>query len=274
MEQSPCNKSGSSIKRKGEKQTMNELQIFNNEEFGQVRTVIIDDVPYLLGKDVAEALGYERPDNAIRNHVDDEDKLMHQISASGQRRNMLVINESGMYALILGSKLPSAKRFKRWVTSEVIPTIRKTGSYNMESETIPKNDNQEMYLEASRILSGCPDNTKPYVINILRHIIPDIDRMHNAEVKTEPEPLNRWRKPYFKQGVGIDIDKMLMTMAKKGINKKELARRAQVNEKTMRYWIDGVHRPVLENRIKVCRALGEDDDFLTPKGARCVKGGY
>lgn len=108
---------------------MNELQIFNSEEFGDIRTITIDNEPWFVGKDVAEALGYERADNAIRNHVECEDKLMHQISASGQGRQMYIINESGLYALIFGSKLDSAKRFKHWVTSEVLPTIRKTGSY-------------------------------------------------------------------------------------------------------------------------------------------------
>ena len=107
---------------------MNTPQIFN---FGQqeVRTVLLNDEPYFVGKDVAEILGYERADNAVRNHVDEEDRLMHRISASGQNRNMTIINESGLYSLILKSKLPSAKKFKRWVTSEVLPAIRKHGGY-------------------------------------------------------------------------------------------------------------------------------------------------
>ena len=108
---------------------MNELQIFQNKNFGQIRTIIIDDEVWFVGKDVSEALGYERPDNAIRNHIDEEDKLMHQISASGQSRKMVIINESGLYSLILSSKLPQAKEFKRWVTDEVLPTIRKHGGY-------------------------------------------------------------------------------------------------------------------------------------------------
>lgn len=107
---------------------MNTPQIFSFEK-NEVRTILVNDEPYFVGKDVAEILGYERADNAIRNHVDDEDKLTHQISASGQNRNMTIINESGLYSLILKSKLPSAKKFKRWVTSEVLPQIRKTGSY-------------------------------------------------------------------------------------------------------------------------------------------------
>ncbi|MFC3388101.1 phage antirepressor [Salinicoccus sesuvii] len=107
---------------------MNELKIFDFEN-QNVRTVVVENVPYFVGKDVADVLGYTRPDNAIRKHVDDEDKLMHQISASGQNRNMTLINESGLYSLIFSSKLDSAKRFKRWVTSEVLPDIRKHGMH-------------------------------------------------------------------------------------------------------------------------------------------------
>lgn len=110
---------------------MNEIFNFQGQ---QVRTVTIDGEPYFVGKDVAEVLGYQRADNAIRNHVDDDDKLTHQFSASGQKRNMTIINESGLYALILGSKLPQAKEFKRWVTSEVLPTIRKHGAYLTDSK--------------------------------------------------------------------------------------------------------------------------------------------
>ena len=106
-----------------------EIQIFKNDRFGEVRTMVINDEPWFVGKDVASVLGYERANNAIRSHVEEEDKLMHQISASGQRRQMTIINESGLYALILSSKLPQAKEFKRWVTSEVLPSIRRNGAY-------------------------------------------------------------------------------------------------------------------------------------------------
>ena len=111
----------------------NEIKIFENEEFGSVRTMEINGVPYFVGKDVAEILGYSRPDHAITAHVDDEDKLMYQIDTSGQSRNMFIINESGLYSLILSSKLPNAKKFKHWVTSEVLPSIRKHGAYMTDS---------------------------------------------------------------------------------------------------------------------------------------------
>lgn len=108
---------------------MNELQIFNSEEFGDIRTVTIDNEPWFVGKDVATALGYKNTADAIGKHVDVDDKLLSQIAIAGQRRDVAVINESGVYALIFGSKLESAKRFKHWVTAEVLPSIRKAGSY-------------------------------------------------------------------------------------------------------------------------------------------------
>lgn len=112
---------------------MNELKIFDNEEFGKIRTVTIDNEPWFVGKDVATALGYAKPENAISSHVSKEDKTSTLIQGSGSnyKSKAIIINESGLYALIFGSKLESAKRFKRWVTSEVLPALRKTGSYEM-----------------------------------------------------------------------------------------------------------------------------------------------
>ena len=114
---------------------MNNLQIFENPEFGQMRTVIVKGEPYFVGKDVATVLGYKDTVNALKSHVDDDDKLGWQFTTSGQRREMTVINESGLYSLVLSSKLPTAKKFKHWVTSEVLPSIRKTGSYSMPKVT-------------------------------------------------------------------------------------------------------------------------------------------
>ncbi len=108
---------------------MSNIEIFRNEQFGEVRVVLINNVGWLVGKDVAEALGYKDTVNALKDHVDEEDKLIWQIATSGQKRNMTVINESGLYSLVLSSKLPSAKVFKRWVTSDVLPSIRKHGLY-------------------------------------------------------------------------------------------------------------------------------------------------
>lgn len=109
---------------------MNKLQKFTDEEFGEIRTVTIDGEPYFVGKDVAEALGYAKPTDAVRKRVEDEDRGISKMETPSGKQEMTIINESGLYTLVLGSKLDSAKRFKRWVTSEVLPAIRKTGSYN------------------------------------------------------------------------------------------------------------------------------------------------
>ena len=112
---------------------MNKLKIFESPEFGQVRTVTIDNEVYFVGKDVADALGFTNPRDAIKTHVFEEDKGVETIDTLGGKQNMTVISESGLYALVFGSRLDSAKRFKRWVTSEVLPSIRKTGSYQKQS---------------------------------------------------------------------------------------------------------------------------------------------
>lgn len=109
---------------------MNELKIFKNEEFGSIRTVEIEGTPWFVGKDIAEVLGYERPTKAISDHVDNEDRDEVPIQDSiGRMQKTPVINESGLYSLILSSKLPNAKKFKHWVTADVLPSIRKHGMY-------------------------------------------------------------------------------------------------------------------------------------------------
>lgn len=123
---------------------MNELQLFNFEN-NQVRTLLINDEPWFVGKDVAQILGYSNPRDALSKHVDDEDKNSVAIRDGNKGNpNQTVINESGVYALVFGSKLPSAKKFKHWVTSEVLPTLRKTGGY-----TMPKT-----YLEALKAFTA------------------------------------------------------------------------------------------------------------------------
>lgn len=122
---------------------MQELQIFQNPEFGQVRTILIENEPWFVGKDVAEALGYANSRKALSDHVDDEDKGVTKCDTLGGVQEMAVINESGVYSLVFGSKLESAKRFKHWVTSEVLPSIRKNGKY----EVLPQN-----YIQALEAL--------------------------------------------------------------------------------------------------------------------------
>ena len=110
-----------------------ELQVFSNAEFGSVRSIMINNEPFFVGKDVAEILGYSRTADAIKVHVDKEDKGVCEMQTPGGVQNVTIINESGLYSLILSSKLPNAKKFKRWVTSEVLPAIRKHGVFAVDT---------------------------------------------------------------------------------------------------------------------------------------------
>lgn len=112
----------------------NEIKVFENAEFGSVRTLVINGEPYFVGKDVATILGYSNPRDAISKHVDDEDKGVAKCDTLGGVQDLTMINESGLYSLILSSKMPTAKKFKHWVTSEVLPSIRKTGSYSIQQK--------------------------------------------------------------------------------------------------------------------------------------------
>lgn len=153
---------------------MNELQVFDSTEFGQLRTFVIDGNPWAVGKDIAAALGYDKPRNAIASHVDAEDKMGPRNGAPsvtdsmGRLQYPVWINESGMYALILSSKLPSAKRFKRWITSEVLPALRKTGSYTAkpaEQRELTRDD----YLRAASIVGSCRNERLPIVLKLLEN---------------------------------------------------------------------------------------------------------
>lgn len=166
---------------------MNDIQIFNNPEFGEIRTVVIDGEPWFVGNDVARALGYAKPRNAIATHVDEEDALKQGTLTNGGEQSALVINESGLYSLIFGSKLESAKKFKKWVTSEVLPSIRKNGSY---SNQLPKNPMEllELHYEA------------------IRHVDNKVDAL--------AEDLEQFKQelPLF----GIDEDKIVTAVRRKG----------------------------------------------------------
>lgn len=151
--------------------------IFENPEFGSIRTIELDGEPWMVGKDVAIALGYGDTDQALRRHVDDEDKLTRNFDGSGQNRSMTIINDSGLYSLVLSSKLPAAKKFKRWVTKEVLPSIRKTGGYNMPidypsalralADQVERNHKLESEVQNQQRLIESFEPIKQYVDTIL-----------------------------------------------------------------------------------------------------------
>ena len=150
---------------------MNEdLQVFTNPDFGDVRTLNVNDQPWFVGKDVAAALGYVEPTKTVREKVDAEDKGVSKIDTPSGTQEMLIINESGLYSLILSSKLPAAKKFKRWVTAEVLPALRKNGCYNIvtapaatEQRALTTDD----YLKAAQIVASCRNERLPYVMHYL-----------------------------------------------------------------------------------------------------------
>lgn len=146
---------------------MEELKIFENQEFGQIRTLVIDNEPWFVGKDVAERLGYSNPRDAVIRHVDNDDKGVSGITTTSGEQHMTIINESGLYSLIFGSNLESAKRFKRWVTSEVLPAIRKTGSYSLDKQEIAKqlaNSKTAAGVKAILSLYGIQPQANPTII--------------------------------------------------------------------------------------------------------------
>lgn len=145
-------------------------QIFKNEEFGQIRTCEVNGETYFVGKDVASALGYTNTMKAIRDHVDNEDKLGERIVLSGQNRQATVINESGLYSLILSSKLESARRFKRWVTSEVLPAIRRNGRFELEQHNKQLANQARLLENRNALLEEISAQQKP-LTDYARHIL-------------------------------------------------------------------------------------------------------
>ena len=131
----------------------NKIQVFEKEEFGKVRTLMRDGEPWAVGKDVAEALGYKNPQEAVRMHVDPEDKGVSKTLTPRGEQDITIINESGLYSLILSSKLPKAKEFKRWITSEVLPALRKTGHYGSPhtlADLVPLIESLRKIMESQR----------------------------------------------------------------------------------------------------------------------------
>lgn len=184
----------------------NEIQIYENAEFGKVRTVVKDGEPYFVGKDVAEILGYTNSRKAIGDHVDEEDKGVTKCDTLGGVQELTIINESGLYSLILSSKLPGAKKFKRWVTSEVLPSIRKTGSYT--AKHVKPADAMQ-----SKRLAVMERNARTRAANLLLKIaerteIPEYKAVCNAKAAEMvagemilPLPVAE-RKTYSAKGIG------------------------------------------------------------------------
>lgn len=169
---------------------MNDLTTFTNPEFGQVRTVEIDGTPWLVGKDVAVALGYAKPTDAIRKHVDPEDKGISKTETPSGEQEMLIINESGLYSLILSSKMPKAKAFKHWVTSEVLPALRKNGVY----ETVKAQQHIEQLEAVNARL-----NTAIQAVSTAKAELAEVTAMRDNFIKDRDdfkEHFQKWKSLY------------------------------------------------------------------------------
>lgn len=217
---------------------MNELQVFNNPEFGQVRTLTIEEEPWFVGKDVAVALGYGNPRDALRKHIEDEDKGVSQIATPSGEQTMTIINESGLYGLIFGSKLESAKRFKHWVTHEVLPAIRKTGTYsvNPKARALTTDD----YMKAAQLAATCRNERLPYVLGFLEQAgfnIPEV---------TTPPPADDGP---------IDCTMIQKLMDAAGITQDELSRRTNICKASLSYYRRGIHKPSRERYQIIINAL-------------------
>mgnify|MGYP005780160173 FL=1 len=179
---------------------MNKLQVFKNENLGEIRTIIINNEVWFVGKDVARILGYAKPENAISTHIDNEDKTTTLIQGIGSnyKSKAVIINESGLYSLILSSKLPRAKEFKRWVTSGILPQIRKNGYYSSSPE----------------------DFLKQAILEIVKQIVPEIINTTKSTYQNymvieddyEHFNLNKNKIEYFPNEIRENIDEMLLNM--------------------------------------------------------------
>lgn len=181
---------------------MSNLQIFNHVKFGKVRVLEKDGQPWFAGKDVAKCLGYSNTKDAVSRHVDDEDKGVAKLDTPGGKQNMVIINESGLYSLILSSQLPDAKSFKRWITSEVLPTIRKTGGYIA---------NDDLFIDT--YLPFADENTKTMFLVTLKTI-----RQQNELIKEQQ------RQIQHKEDVIIGL-----------VDNIELAEKRQILNRVVRY---------------------------------------
>lgn len=222
---------------------MNEMQIFENPAFGQVRTVAIEGEPWFVGKDVAEILGYKNPSEALIERVDEEDKLNSKTLSSfelnlGQRGGWL-INESGLYSLVLSSKLPTAKAFKRWITSEVLPSIRKTGRYEIQHEELSTRPlTSDDYIEAAKTVAKCDNRRLPIVIDLFRKagldisVLLPVQQEQNIESEFIVDLLNQYSLP-------------------------ELCKKLNINKSSLYYYRIGKYKPRKERQKMIIEVLTE-----------------
>ena len=230
---------------------MNELQIFDNPEFGKIRGLMLDGDPWFVGKDVATALGYSNPRDALARHVDSEDKNTVAFHDGIQGNpNMTIINESGLYSLILSSKLPTAKRFKHWVTSEVLPAIRKTGRYEMEVPAAPARYaptrplTTDDYEDAARTIAKCHNSRLPLVLDLLKKAGYDLAPIERAKQEAPPT----WRDER-------EARRAHMVALLNQFSLPELCRRLGLSKSTVQYYRTGEFVPRMDRYRAIVHIL-------------------
>ena len=234
------------------------IKIFENEEFGSVRTMEINGEPYFVGKDVAEILGYSKARNAIANHVDDDDKKVAPIQGDlGGIQEMTVINESGLYSLILSSKLPNAKRFKRWVTSEILPSIRKTGGYSIQS----KPDSYTIEDPAARARRWAEEYEEKKALEAkIEEQKPLVEYAEHIQASKDVIDMKSMAKLASKNGIKIGRNKLFSFLRDRKILDRENIPYANYMDKE---WFQVVESPYTFNNgdVKIIRTT-----LVSPKG--------
>lgn len=235
----------------------NAIKIFENEEFGSVRTMEINGEPYFVGKDVAEILGYADTFGALKKHVDEEDKQNCQNSSFESPRGLTIINESGLYSLILSSKLPNAKKFKRWVTSEVLPAIRKTGSYSIQS----KPDSYTIEDPAARARRWAEEYEEKKALEAkIEEQKPLVEYAEHIQASKDVIDMKSMAKLASKNGIKIGRNKLFSFLRDRKILDRENIPYANYMDKE---WFQVVESPYTFNNgdVKIIRTT-----LVSPKG--------
>lgn len=228
---------------------MNQLQVFRNNEFGQIRTLTIDNEPWFVGKDVADALGYSNTRDALSKHVDDEDKGVANCDTLGGTQEMVIINESGLYSLIMSSKLSSAKKFKRWVTSEVLPSIRKTGSYSVN--VVKRELTTDDCLKAATLIATCKNERIPYVIFYLK-----LGGFDTPTIQKQVQGITQ------KQIPDAFSEKLQKLITENGLTQKKLAEITGLSKSGISQYVNGIHKPRKDKLIVLSESLKVDIDYF------------
>ncbi len=248
------------------------MEIFSSPEFGNIRIENINGDPWFAGVDIAQALGYSNPSKAVAAHVDAEDKQIIKVPVRQTQNGVLetttaFVNESGLYSLILLSKLPNAKRFKHWVTGEVLPAIHRTGRYEPQEEISVMVTETDRLIKCAEIMAGCLMGNRQYVLNIIRHIVPDVDEVQKLTVQTEQGDVavpvietNTVTQVTVKESFNhVQFNNYLK---EHNISRVWLQEKLGCSKSMVDRWANGYCKPSEQYRVKICEALLLPADYF------------